>query len=385
MATKANETKGRSRKSKRMSRMIIFSVEILVILVMLLVVVKVFQMTDPEGEGGSAGPNIFDPVRENPEGSSSLPPQEDFVVNDAVKEDPIMKNYWNIALFGVDATNSAQLYKSSHSDSMMIASVNLETGEIKLVSVFRDTYMNIGNDRYKKANQAYRVGGAEQAIAMLNMNLDLDIKDFVTVNYQAVIDVVDGLGGIWIDIETEEEITHLNNYQASIIRDTMPNRDMEDYTPVSETGYQRLNGLQAAAYCRIRYTRGNDFKRTERQRAVLQAIEDQAKKADLNTLANLFTKVMENVYTSIKSDDIMTMINNIGNYQIVDEGGFPTDSMRTTGTIGAAGSCVVPLNLDSNVVWLHKFLFDDEDYQVTEEVKKYSDIIKSDTSPYLNQ
>ncbi len=386
MATKANKTKGKSRKSKRISRMIIFSVEILVILVMLLVVVKVFQMTDSGAEGGSGGPLIFEPARgeDNTGDGSLVPPQEDFVVNDAVKEDQVMKNYWNIALFGVDATNSTELYKSSRSDSMMIASVNLETGEIKLVSVFRDTYLNIGSDRYKKANQAYRVGGAEQAIAMLNMNLDLDIKDFVTVNYQAVIDVVDGLGGIWIDIN-EDEILHLNNYQASIIRDTMPNRDMEDYISVTEAGYQRLNGLQAAAYCRIRYTRGDDFKRTERQRAVLQAIEAQAKKADLNTLASLFTKVMENVYTSIKSDDILTMINNISSYHIVDEGGFPTDNMRTTGTIGATGSCVVPMDLESNVVWLHKFLFDDETYQVTAEVKKYSDIIKSDTSPYLNQ
>ena len=192
------------------------------------------------------------------------------------------------------------------------------------------------------------------------------------------------MGGIWIDIN-EDEILHLNNYQASIIRDTMPNRDMEDYISVTEAGYQRLNGLQAAAYCRIRYTRGDDFKRTERQRAVLQAIEAQAKKADLNTLASLFTKVMENVYTSIKSDDILTMINNISSYHIVDEGGFPTDNMRTTDTIGATGSCVVPMDLESNVVWLHKFLFDDETYQVTAEVKKYSDIIKSDTSPYLNQ
>ena len=160
---------------------------------------------------------------------------------------------------------------------------------------------------------------------------------------------------------------------------------MEDYNAVTETGYQLLDGLQAAAYCRIRYTRGDDFKRTERQRTVLQAIEDQAKRADLTTLANLFTKVMNNVYTSIKSDDILSMINNINNYQIVDEGGFPKEGMRTTGTIGAVGSCVIPLNLEENVVWLHQFLFGDEEYQVTPEVKKYSDIIKSDTSPYLNQ
>lgn len=373
MTTKASGQKGKSPKSKKTSRVIIFSLEILVILVMLLVVVKVFQVTDGNEENGNAGPHFAEISEEN------------IVINEAVKEDPVMKGYWNIALFGVDAVNANELYKDSRSDSMMIASINLDTGEIKLVSVYRDTYLNIGNDKYRKCNSAYRYGGAEQAIAMLNMNLDLDITDFVTVNYQAVIDVVDGLGGIWIDIESQEEITHLNNYQASIIRDTMPDRDMNDYTPVTETGYQLLDGLQAAGYCRIRYTSGNDFKRTERQRAVIQAIADQAKKTDLATLANLFTKVLDNVYTSIKSDDMLTMINNISSYQIVDEGGFPAEDMRTTATIGAKGSCVIPLDLESNVVWLHQFLFGDEDYQVTEDVKAYSNIIKSDTSAYLNQ
>ena len=375
MATRADGQKGKSPKNKKISRLIVFSVEILIILAMLLVVLKVFQITDnkPENGGGSGGPHIADI------------PEENIVINDAVKEDPVMKGYWNVALFGLDAQTSSQLYKGSRSDTMMIASINMDTGEIKLVSIYRDTYLNIGSDKYRKANQAYRNGGAEQAIAMMNMNLDLDIKDFVAVNYQAVIDVVDGLGGIWIDIESSEEVTHLNNYQESIIRDTMSDRDPEDYTPVRETGYQLLNGLQAAAYCRIRYTSGNDFRRTERQRAVVQAIEDQAQKTDLVTLANLFTKVLDNVYTSIKSDDMLAMINNIGSYHIVDEGGIPIEGLRTTGTIGAVGSCVIPLDLEANVVWLHQFLFGDEDYQATQEVKSYSEIIKSDTSPYLNQ
>lgn len=373
MATKANGQRGKSPKNKKIFRLAIFSVEILVILVMLLVVMKVFQVTEDNPDNENSGPHFADI------------PEENIVINEAVKQDPIMKGYWNVALFGVDAESSKQLYKGSRSDCIMIASINLDSGEIKLVSVYRDTYMNVGNDKYRKANNAYKNGGAEQAIAMLNMNLDLDIKDFVAVNYQAVIDVVDGLGGIWIDIESNEEIHHLNNYQESIIRDTMPNRDRKDFTPVKETGYQLLDGLQAAAYCRIRYTSGNDFRRTERQRTVVQAIEDQAKKTDLVTLANLFTKVLNNVYTSIKADDMLAMINNIGSYQIVDEGGFPIEEMRTTGTIGAAGSCVIPLDLESNVVWLHKFLFGDEAYQATQEVKSYSGIIKSDTSPYLNQ
>ena len=188
-----------------------------------------------------------------------------------------MKGYWNVALFGVDATKPDQLYKNSRSDSIMIASINLDNGEVKLVSVYRDTYLNIGNDNYRKCNTAYAAGGAQQAIEMLNANLDMDITDFVTVGYQALMDCIDGLGGVWIEVD-ESEIKHINNYQKTISKDVLNDRP---YTEVTKTGYQLLDGLQATAYCRIRYTKGDDFKRAERQREVLQAIEDEAKKDGL--------------------------------------------------------------------------------------------------------
>ena len=134
------------------------------------------------------------------------------------EEDEELKGYWNIALFGVDATDG-QLSKGSRSDTIMVASINQDTGEIKLVSVYRDTYLNLSNDVYNKCNGAYSKGGAETAMAMLNMNLDLNITDFVTVGYDAVIDSVNGLKGVWIDVDSEE-IKHINNYQKSILRDT---------------------------------------------------------------------------------------------------------------------------------------------------------------------
>ena len=148
---------------------------------------------------------------------------------------------------------------------------------------------------------------------------------------------------------------------------------------------QLLNGLQATAYCRIRYTAGNDFKRAARQREVIQAIEDQAKKADYATLSKVFNSVIDDIYTSLDSKDILDLLSNISNYRIVDEGGFPEETMRDTGNIGAKGSCVIPVNLESNVVWLHQFLFDDASYSVTSNVKEYSNKIESDTSPYLNK
>ena len=214
---------------------------------------------------------------------------------------------------------------------------------------------------------------------MLNMNLDMDITNFVTVGYKGLSEVIDGLGGVYIDVDSEE-IKHINNYQIGIAEVLKC-----DYTPVTETGVQLLNGLQATAYCRIRYTAGNDFKRAARQREVIQAIEDQAKKADNDTLSKVFNSAIDDVYTSLDSKDILDLLANITKYRIVDEGGFPEETMRATGNIGAKGSSVVPLDLESNVVWLHQFLFDDANYTVTDSVKEYSRKIASDTAPYLNK
>lgn len=351
-------------KAKSKRKIIIFAIEILVILVMLLVLYLVMN-TSQEGPKVT----VLDP------GKLEIP--EEIV---AAKEEgtSAMKGYMNIALFGVDAQNDKQLYKGSRSDSIIIASINMDTGDIKLCSVYRDTFLNIGSE-YRKCNAAYSFGGAEQAIKMLNMNLDMDIENFVTVGYKGLSKVIDGLGGVYIDVD-EAELKHINNYQidvAKVLKTT--------YNPVKKTGYQLLDGLQATAYCRIRYTSGDDFKRTARQREVIKAIEEQAKKKDLATLTKVFNDCIGDIYTSIDSEDILALIGNIANYRIVDEGGFPHEDMRTVANIGAKGSSVIPLDLKSNVEWLHEFLFDDKDYQVTDKVKEYGAKIAAETSPYINK
>ena len=345
----------KQRAAKKRRKVIIFGVEIAVILIMVAVLYLVMTHTNNEG------PKV------------TVLETEELRIPEEVQQDEAMKGYMNIALFGVDATKDSQLYKGSRSDSIMIASINMDTGDIKLVSVYRDTYLNIGTDSYQKCNAAYSYGGAEQAVKMLNMNLDMDITNFVTVGYKGLSEVIDGLGGVYIDVDSEE-IKHINNYQIGIAEVLKC-----DYTPVTETGVQLLNGLQATAYCRIRYTAGNDFKRAARQREVIQAIED------YDTLSKVFNSAIDDVYTSLDSKDILDLLANITKYRIVDEGGFPEETMRATGNIGAKGSSVVPLDLESNVVWLHQFLFDDANYTVTDSVKEYSRKIASDTAPYLNK
>lgn len=304
--------------------------------------------------------------------------EEAIIINDTVKEkeETTMKGYRNIALFGVDSTTGA-LTKNTRSDTIMIASIDQDTGECRLVSVYRDTYLNLSNDTYNKCNAAYAKGGPEMAISMLNLNLDMNITDFVTVGFAGLTDTIDALGGVYIDVDSSE-ISHLNNYQLCIAEDLK-----RSYTPVANTGYQLLNGLQATGYCRIRYTAGDDFKRAERQREVLSAVADQAKKnASPAALGQIANNVFDEVYTSLDLAEIVELLGDIANYNIVETSGFPQEGMRATGTIGAKGSCVVPLNLEDNVKWLHEFLFNDPNYTPSEMVKECSRQIEADTSSY---
>ena len=298
-------------------------------------------------------------------------------ISETVAENKEMKGYTNLALFGVDS-REGELTKKTRSDTIIICSINNDTGDIKLCSVYRDTYLNLSNDEYTKCNAAYAEGGPEQAISMLNMNLDMDIENFVTIGFRGLTDVVDALGGVTIEV-TDAEISHLNNYQS-----TMATEMKRDYTPVKSAGVQTLDGLQATAYCRIRYTAGDDFRRAERQRTVLMACLDKAKTMSYSQLEAVANKAFGETYTSLDLSEILELLKNVANYNVVDNNGFPEESMRATGTIGKTGSCVVARDLESNVVWLHNFLFNDSSYTVSDDVKKYSDKIKSDTSSYLN-
>lgn len=393
--SRGNTATGRAQKSKGRSKnkMIIFAIEIFLILIMLAVLFLVMTT-------GSRGPKVVELNPDNLGINEGVLAGKNQGTGDAAVTPGVIAQggYMNIALFGVDATTANQLYKGSRSDCTMIASINMDTGDIKLVSVYRDTYLNLGTDTYNKCNHAYSNGGAEQAIKMLNMNLDMDITNFITVNYKSLMDLIDGLGGIYIDVD-KNELRDINNYQISIICEqtkhtetdkygqyTYVPGEKDGYIPVRETGYQKLNGLQAAAYCRIRKSlAGGDFDRAANQREVVKAIEEQAKKTDLATLTKVFNTVIEEVYTSLNSDDLLSLISNINNYRIVEEGGFPEASMVTTANIGAKGSVVIPLDLESNVSWLHEFLFEDEDYAVSDTVKECGAKIKTDTSKYLHQ
>lgn len=314
--------------------------------------------------------------------------EEDIVINEGiskpetVNKDDITTNeisgghmdgYRNVALFGVDSRDNS-LGKGTRSDTIIIASINEETKEVKLVSVYRDTYLNLGNDSYGKANAAYAQGGPLQAINMLNMNLDMNITDYVTVGWAGVADTIDALGGVEIDVD-EAEISHLNNYQV----ETSKSLGYNSFERVTSTGMQTLNGIQAVSYCRIRYTAGDDFKRAERQQEVIQAILDKAKSGNIASLNKAANTIFEEISTSLTLAECMDLLSDVASYSIGSTGGFPNEQYRTTGSVGAA-SCVISTDITQDVVMLHQFLFGDTSgYTPSSQVETISSQVHSRT------
>lgn len=288
---------------------------------------------------------------------------KDIIVNDEVKTD---KGYRNIAIFGVDSRRNS-LDKGTHSDSIIIASLNKETKDVKLVSIYRDTYANIPDLGYKKINAAFFNGGYSLALSTINQNFDLDIKEYVTVNFKAVVDAVDLVGGITLDI-TKEELPYVNGYINSLneINGT-------SVAHLKSAGTQLVNGTQATAYSRIRYTKGADYKRTERQRIVIQKVFEKVKKSDLATINEMIDTIFPQVATNLDKMEILSLAKDVFSYDIVDQTGFPFEKDAHT---YKGVSYVFPINLADNVKRLHEFLFGNSEYTPSRTVQEYSDYIE---------
>ena len=308
--------------------------------------------------------------------------EEELDVNESVTENQVMKGYTTIALVGIDSRDD-KLKSDWNSDTMIIASINNDTKKVKLVSVYRDTYLCLGEDEdennsYGLANSAYCTGGAKKMLNMLNKNLDMNISDFVTVNFQAVAETVELLGGIDVEMK-KEEVVHLNNYCVETSEVTGM-----DYTPLEEIeGVQHLNGVQAVAYARIRKTSGNDFRRAARQREVIYKIVEKAKNSSIATLNTVLDKIFPMIYTSLTEKEILSMGMNMLSYDIEDQTGFPFDHLYgdTVKEAMDGVDCVLPITLESNVIKLHEFLYPEDSYVPSNEVKTYSQEI-SDKSGF---
>jgi LCP family protein required for cell wall assembly len=333
----------KKKKKKKSNLLAILAIEILV-LVLLFV-----------------GFNIFNKMnkiqRDNSEDSS-------IELNEEVEK---IDGYRNIAIFGVDSRENS-VKKGTHSDTIIVASINNKTKDVKLASIFRDTYVNIPNEGYNKINAAYFKGGYSLALSTINKNFDLDVKEYVTVNFQSVVKAVDMLGGIELDIQ-KNELKYLNGYVRELNR-----INKTDVGPLKSAGKQTVNGTQATAYARIRYTSGGDFKRAERQRTVVMKVFEKVKQSDLSTINNIIDVIFPQIATNLSNTELLGLAKDVFSYDIVDQVGFPYEKDAHT---YKKVSYVFPINLQDNVIKLHQFLFDATDYVPSPTVRDYSDYVEN--------
>ena len=349
MSTSSNN---RNRKRKKMTRrqrrkrkLILFIVEVLVILILLAALFVIIKLNKLNNTGD------LDEDKLN--------------INIDAKTQELLDGYTNIALFGIDNRSTGK-YESGNSDCIMIASINNDTKEVRLISVYRDSFLAVDDDDdLRKLNAAYAKGGPTGAVAALNKNLDLDIKEYVAVDFNAVMEVVDALGGIELDISSKEAET------MKIYINEMNEVMGTNGTAVSGPGLQTVNGIQALAYCRDRYSGGDDYGRTERQRTVISKIVEKAIAASLPTLNKVIDKLFPDISTSLSSSEILGLAAGIKDYDLADTQGWPFQ-LTTERMGGKLGDVVVPTDLETNVNLLHQYLFDVEDYETTQTVKNIS-------------
>lgn len=269
--------------------------------------------------------------------------------------------YINILLLGVDSRDMENI-EGSGADAIMILSIKEETGEVKLMSVYRDTYMKFGDtDTYGKITDANRYGGPAMVMKSLNQAMDLNISKFAVVNFKSVSDLVNAVGGITVDVQ-EEEIFQLNKYTAQ----TAHNIGQKEYKLVETAGEQKLEGVQAVSYGRIRKGVGDDYKRTERMRIVLTKVFEELKTMNASKLNKILDLMLPQVKTNLSNSDMLGLAARMIDFNISTGAGWPY--YVTGGYIGEV-SYVFPDDLVKNTTELHQKMFGQEDYVPSETVQ----------------
>lgn len=341
-----------TRKQKQKRKVVIVIIELLVLLLLLSVLYVAVKLSRVKHETV---------VKENLEISE---------LDEHTEE--AMEGYTTFAVFGLDNRSNGN-FDSGNSDVIMVVSIDNKTKDVKIASVYRDSYLEVTeNGTYGKINSALaRNHGAEGLISALDKNLDLNITDYVTVDWYAVVQAVDLLGGVDIEL-TSDEATLVNRYgaEAEGVTGVQSSRTAKD-------GMNHLDGIQALSYARIRHLAGGDFARTERQRIVVAAMLEKAKKSDVATLNKMVDEMLPNISTSLSTTEILSLAKDVFSYNLGDTTGFPSENQCKT--ITGAGSCVIPVDLVNNVSTLHQFLFENTSYVPSKVLTEISNNIVNQT------
>lgn len=361
----------KSRKYKKMRRRkIIFGIEITVLLI-LSGILFVYAWIN----------RSMDKMNQDTLDSSQIQINSEVKANTDLSQ---MSGTQVIALVGVDArgVEGSELAESMNSDTIILCCIDHDKQEIRMVSIMRDTWMNMAKytDEYyefDKANSAYNRGGPESMLSMLNTNLDFALTDYVTVNFKALADAIDVLGGLDIEM-TNAECVHANNYNREVSEaqgveyEAIPyDEDLgDDYSEV-----RHVSGALATSYARIRYGGGDDAKRTSRQRIVINLMVQKLKQ-NPTKIPEILDKVMGNVSTSLTKNEILELGMHAVTYTMGTSYAYPFQLCYGENVVNALGEdVVIPVTLEFNVRELHEYLYPGLSYEPSAAVTGYSDYI----------
>ena len=361
----------KSRKYKKMRRRkIIFGIEITVLLI-LSGILFVYAWIN----------RSMDKMNQDTLDSSQIQINSEVKANTDLSQ---MSGTQVIALVGVDArgVEGSELAESMNSDTIILCCIDHDNQEIRMVSIMRDTWMNMAKytDEYyefDKANSAYNRGGPESMLSMLNTNLDFALTDYVTVNFKALADAIDVLGGLDIEM-TNAECVHANNYNREVSEaqgveyEAIPyDEDLgDDYSEV-----RHVSGALATSYARIRYGGGDDAKRTSRQRIVINLMVQKLKQ-NPTKIPEILDKVMGNVSTSLTKNEILELGMHAVTYTMGTSYAYPFQLCYGENVVNALGEdVVIPVTLEFNVRELHEYLYPGLSYEPSAAVTEYSDYI----------
>lgn len=361
----------KSRKYKKMRRRkIIFGIEITVLLI-LSGILFVYAWIN----------RSMDKMNQDTLDSSQIQINSEVKANTDLSQ---MSGTQVIALVGVDArgVEGSELAESMNSDTIILCCIDHDKQEIRMVSIMRDTWMNMAKytDEYYefyKANSAYNRGGPESMLSMLNTNLDFALTDYVTVNFKALADAIDVLGGLDIEM-TNAECVHANNYNREVSEaqgveyEAIPyDEDLgDDYSEV-----RHVSGALATSYARIRYGGGDDAKRTSRQRIVINLMVQKLKQ-NPTKIPEILDKVMGNVSTSLTKNEILELGMHAVTYTMGTSYAYPFQLCYGENVVNALGEdVVIPVTLEFNVRELHEYLYPGLSYEPSAAVTEYSDYI----------
>lgn len=361
----------KSRKYKKMRRRkIIFGIEITVLLI-LSGILFVYAWIN----------RSMDKMNQDTLDSSQIQINSEVKANTDLSQ---MSGTQVIALVGVDArgVEGSELAESMNSDTIILCCIDHDKQEIRMVSIMRDTWMNMAKytDEYyefDKANSAYNRGGPESMLSMLNTNLDFALTDYVTVNFKALADAIDVLGGLDIEM-TNAECAHANNYNREVSEaqgveyEAIPyDEDLgDDYSEV-----RHVSGALATSYARIRYGGGDDAKRTSRQRIVINLMVQKLKQ-NPTKIPEILDKVMGNVSTSLTKNEILELGMHAVTYTMGTSYAYPFQLCYGENVVNALGEdVVIPVTLEFNVRELHEYLYPGLSYEPSAAVTEYSDYI----------